>query len=120
MKSSSSSAPKSSSSVKNSSSSTKVSSSSVKSSSSSKAKSSSSSLPSSIIATKIPQFSIQIDARDILISAARIGDTYALFDMQGKVLMQGRVPTSSFNMTVGCPGNYLLQIGNRTQRVMIK
>ena len=120
VKSSSSSAPKSSSSVKNSSSSTKVSSSSVKSSSSSKAKSSSSSLPSSIIATKIPQFSIQIDARDILISAARIGDTYALFDMQGKVLMQGRVPTSSFNMTVGCPGNYLLQIGNRTQRVSIR
>ena len=120
VKSSSSSAPKSSSSsVKRSSSSMKVSSSSVKSSSSSKARSSSSKT-NSVIVTDIPHFSIQVNARNILISAARIGDAYALFDMQGKVLLQGRVPTSSFNMAVARSGYYLLQIGNRTQRVSIR
>lgn len=121
VKSSSSSVPKSSSSsVKNSSSSTKVSSSSVKSSSSSKAKSSSSKKSNAIVVMKMPQFSIQVEARNILISAARVGDAYVLFDMQGKVLLQGHVMTTSFNMAVARSGNYLLQIGNRTQRVTIE
>ena len=69
---------------------------------------------------KMPQFSIQVEARNILISAARVGDAYVLFDMQGKVLLQGHVMTTSFNMAVARSGNYLLQIGNRTQRVTIE
>ena len=98
----------------------KSSSSSAKSSSSVKARSSSSFVAQSIVLTKIPQFSVQVNARNIQVSAAHVGSTYALFDMQGKVLKQGLVPTSSFALTVGRSGSYLLQIGRRTQRVTIK
>lgn len=119
--SSSSNAKSSSSVVKSSSSSApKSSSSSVKSSSSSKAKSSSSKKTDAIVVTKTPQFSIQVIAHNIQISKARVGSAYALFDMQGKVLQQGQVYTTNFNMSVACPGNYLLKIDNRIQRVVIK
>lgn len=119
--SSSSNAKSSSSVVKSSSSSApKSSSSSVKSSSSSKAKSSSSKKSDAIVVTRIPQFSIQVIAHNIQISKARIGSSYVLFDMQGKVLLQGQVYTTNFNMSVARPGNYLLKIDNRIQRVVIK
>jgi len=119
---SSSSTAKSSSSVVKSSSSSvpKSSSSSVKSSSSSKAKSSSSKKTDAIVVAKIPQFSIQVIAHNVQISKARVGSAYALFDMQGKVLQQGQVYTTNFNMSVARPGNYLLKIDNRIQRVVIK
>ena len=99
----------------------KSSSSSAKSSSSSSQKVSSSSMyVTAIVVSTIPQFSVQVDARNILISASRVGDAYVLFDMQGKVLKQGIVPTTSFNMAVTRSGNYLLQVGSRAQRVTIK
>ena len=98
----------------------KSSSSSVKSSSSSKANSSSSTKTDAIVVTKISQFSIQMDARNIQISAARIGDTYMLFDMQGRVLLQGRVQTANFEIPIARSGNYLIRIGNNVQRVAVK
>ena len=119
--SSSSNAKSSSSVVKSSSSSApKSSSSSVKSSSSSKAESSSSKKTDALVVTRIPQFSIQVIAHNIQISKVRVGSAYALFDMQGKVLQQGQVYTTNFNMSVARPGNYLLKIDNRIQRVVIK
>ena len=119
--SSSSTAKSCSSAVKSSSSSVpKSSSSSVKSSSSSKANSSSSKKTDAIVVTKISQFSIQVDARNIQISAARIGDTYMLFDMQGRVLLQGRVQMANFEIPIARSGNYLIRIGNNVQRVAVK
>ena len=143
VKSSSSSKPASSSSVKQSSSSVNVesssnsaksssstkvsSSSSAKVSSSSKAKSSSSSVKSSsskksdaLIVTAVPKFSVVVLGRNLQIANAKVGATYELFDMQGKVLMQSQVLSSNFNIAVPRSGNYLLKIGDRTQRVTVK
>ncbi len=61
-----------------------------------------------------------MDARNIQISAARIGDTYVLFDMQGRVLLQGRVQTANFEIPIARSGNYLIRIGNNVQRVAVK
>lgn len=126
--SSSSSKPASSSSAAKSSSSTKVSSSSsAKVSSSSKAKSSSSSVKSSsskksdaLIVTAVPKFSVVVLGRNLQVANAKVGASYALFDMQGKVLMQDRVASANFNVAVPRSGNYLLKIGNRTQRVTVR
>ena len=107
-----------------SSSSTKVvsSSSSAKSSSSSKQpkSSSSSKKTEAIIATNAPQFSVHIVARNLQISGAKIGAAYALFDMQGKVLLQGRTQTANFDLSIARPGNYLLKIGASTQKISVK
>lgn len=118
----------SSSSMVKSSSSTKASSSSaVKHSSSSKAKSSSSSVKSSsskktdaLVVTAVSKFSVMALGRNVQIANAKIGVDYALFDMQGKVLMQSQVLSANFNVFVPRSGNYLLRIGDRTQRVIVK
>ena len=92
----------------------------AKSSSSSKVKSSSSEKIEAIIATAIPQFSVMVNSHSLQISAARIGATYALFDMQGKVLLQGRVQSANFEIPVARSGNYLIRVGNNVQRIAVK
>ena len=92
----------------------------AKSSSSSKVKSSSSEKIEAIVATAIPQFSVMVNGRSLQISAARIGATYALFDMQGKVLLQGRVQSANFEIPVARSGNYLIRVGNNVQRIAVK
>ena len=107
-----------------SSSSTKVvsSSSSAKSSSSSKQPKSSSSgkKTEAIITNTVPQFSVHVEARNLQISGAKIGATYALFDMQGKVLLQGHTYATNFDLNIARPGNYLLKIGASTQKIRVK
>ena len=92
----------------------------AKSSSSSKVKSSSSEKIEAIVATAIPQFSVMVNGRSLQISAVRIGATYALFDMQGKVLLQGRVQSANFEIPVARSGNYLIRVGNNVQRIAVK
>ena len=92
----------------------------AKSSSSSKVNSSSSEKIEAIIATAIPQFSVMVNSHSLQISAARIGATYALFDMQGKVLLQGRVQSANFEIPVARSGNYLIRVGNNVQRIAVK
>ena len=112
MKSSSSSA-KSSSSKKSSSSSAKSSSSSKKSSSSSKGKSSSSK-QSLVAQAAIPQFSVEILGRDVQIAGARVGSSYAVLDMQGRVLRRGRVDSANFSLPMTRSGTFLVQVGGQS------
>jgi hypothetical protein len=132
-KSSSSSAPKSSSSAKSSSSvkassssgvvvssSSKQSSSSVRSSSSS-VKSSSSSAKTSIAMKNItPRFNVTVGFHSVQISGAKVGTSYALLDMQGRVLRRGRVESANFNIAVPNAGQYFVGIDNQIRRVNVK
>ena len=90
------------------------------SSSSSRINSSSSAKTEAIVATVVPKFSVMMNGRSLQISAARIGAGYALFDMQGKVLLQGRVQTANFEIPVMRAGSYLLKIESITQRVSVR
>ncbi|SHK54444.1 InlB B-repeat-containing protein [Fibrobacter sp. UWH4] len=90
------------------------------SSSSSRINSSSSAKTEAIVATVVPKFSVMVNGRSLQISAARIGAAYALFDMQGKVLLQGRVRTANFEIPVMRAGSYLLKIESTTQRVSVR
>ena len=133
VKSSSSSAPKSSSSVKSSSSAKSGSSAKSSSSSSKTRKSSSSSGKSSSSSKKgkdalptvavAPQFSVEVVGRDIRVSGAfdaAFGDSYALLDMQGRVLRSGPALGANFAIPVGHAGAYFVRIGNGMQRVSVK
>ena len=92
----------------------------VKSSSSSRIKSSSSTKTEAIVASVVPQFSVQVMGRNLQISSARIGATYALFDMQGRVLLQGRVQMANFEIPVAHSGDCLIRVGNNVQRIAVK
>lgn len=73
-----------------------------------------------IVVGAAPKFSVMVNGRNIQISTARIGAAYALFDMQGKVLLQGRVQAANFEIPVMRAGSFLLKIESTTQRVSVR
>ena len=75
----------------------------------------------------VPQFSVEVVGRNIQVFGAvdaalssRAGDTYALLDMQGRVLRRGPVTGVSFAIPVDRAGTYFVRIGNGMQRVSVK
>lgn len=118
---SSNSSAKSSSSVKaSSSSSAKVSSSSKANSSSSSIESSSSKKTEAVLATKIPKFSVRVFGRNVQIANAKIGSVYALLDMQGRVLLKGRVGSTDFNISAPRAGAYFVRINDQIKKVNVR
>lgn len=103
-----------------SSSSTKLSSSSAKSSSSTKPKSSSSKTDAVVATAVVPQFSLSVAGRNVQIAGARIGASYAVMDMQGRVLATGRTASASMEIAVPRAGSYVVRVGSQTKRVNVK
>ena len=64
--------------------------------------------------------SVRAVSRSVQISAASIGSTYAILDIQGRVLLSGRVESANFNIAVPKAGNYLVRVGNVTRIVQVK
>jgi len=123
-KSSSSVAPKSSSSKKSKSSSSVK----AKSSSSKKSKSSSSAAPKSSSSsskkkTALPQkhfasmAHITVSGKQIMISNATPGSDYAVFTMQGKVIMTGKIQNRVENITLQNQGAFLVRVGHENFKV---
>lgn len=91
------------------------------SSSSAKVKSSSSKGKDAIVAAaQVPQFSLATVGRNIQVSGARVGAAYAVLDMQGRVMLTGRVDAANFSLAMGRAGTYLVRIGGQVQNVKIK
>ena len=66
------------------------------------------------------EMSVNVISRNIQVSAAPIGSAYAILDMQGRVLKNGRVESVNFNIAIPQAGNYLVRIGGKTQVVNVK
>ena len=74
-----------------------------------------------------PQFNVEVVGRNIQVLGAvdaalgsSTGDTYALLDMQGRILRSGPALGASFAIPVDHAGAYLVRIGNGVQRVSVK
>lgn len=67
-----------------------------------------------------PQFNVTTAGRNLLISGARAGSTYAILDMQGRVMQRGTVNAANFEVAAPRAGSYLVRIGNQMQRVNVK
>lgn len=107
---------------KNSSSSSTMSSSSEVVSSSSREESSSSDGGEALeFAPIIPQFSVQVFARNVQIAGAKTGSYYAVFDMQGRVIVASqKVVAANFNFALPQSGNYLIKIGSQVRKINVK
>ena len=66
------------------------------------------------------EMSVNVVSRNIQFSAAPVGATYALLDLQGRVLQKGRVESANFNIAVPQSGSYLVRINKQTKRVDVK
>jgi hypothetical protein len=73
-----------------------------------------------VLASTKTQLSVKSYNRNLQISGANIGEPYAIFDLQGRVLKKGRVESVNFNIPVALAGNYVVKIGHITQHVQIK
>jgi hypothetical protein len=63
---------------------------------------------------------VRVVSRSVQISAAPKNSTYAILDMQGRVLLSGRVESANFNIAVPRAGCYLVRVGNATRKVQVK
>jgi uncharacterized repeat protein (TIGR02543 family) len=68
----------------------------------------------------MPQFRVVVVGRDIQVMAARVGSPYALFDLQGSLLLSGQVGNTDFTIPAPHSGSYLVRIGNWTKRVTVR
>lgn len=90
--------------------------------SSSSAKQSSSSKGKSAIELQMvaPQFRVTTIGREMQIAGARKGCAYAVFDMQGRMVLNGRVDAENFNLFMPRSGSYVLRIASEMQVVNIQ
>ena len=69
---------------------------------------------------EVPHFSVTAGFRNVQIAGAKVGSTYALLDLQGRVLQKGRVESANFNIAVPQSGSYLVRINKQTTRIDVK
>ena len=70
--------------------------------------------------TTMPQFRVVVVGRDIQVMEARLGSPYALFDLQGGLVLSGRVGNTDFTIPAPHSGSYLVRIGNWAKRVTVR
>ena len=68
----------------------------------------------------VPQFTLTTTGRNIHIAGAHRGSSYAVLDMQGRIVMYGRVYSENFNLAVSRAGTYLIRIGSQIQSVSVR
>jgi len=73
-----------------------------------------------IASAKVPMFSLSVAGRNVQIAGARIGSTYAILDMQGRVMTTGSVDAANFSVALPRSGSYMVRVGSQTQRVNVK
>jgi hypothetical protein len=69
---------------------------------------------------QVPQFTVTTVGRDIQVAGARVGAAYAVLDMQGRVMGEGRVESANFNLTVSRAGTYIIKIGYTSRVVPVR
>ena len=91
------------------------------SSSSSAAQSSSSSEGSEALRfAALPHFGLQVQNRTVLVRNVRVGENFAVLDMQGRVLRRGIANSAELSFDVQNAGTYIVRMGTESLRVRIK
>ena len=67
-----------------------------------------------------PRLSVVANGRSLQISGAKLGDNVSLFDMQGRVLYNGRVNVADFSLNAPRTGSFLLRVGTQQKIVNIR
>ena len=73
-----------------------------------------------VITLSATQFTLMPMGRNIQVAGARVGLGYAVFDMQGHVIRQGRVETANFDIPVNNAGAYLVRIAGQSGVVKLR
>ena len=63
---------------------------------------------------------VAVVGRNLQLSGVKLGRSYTLFDMQGRIILSGRVDSPDLTISVPRAGNYLLREGYRIVRISVK
>ena len=74
-------------------------------------------LPVVALASK---FSAVVNGRSLQVSGANVGAMVGLFDLQGRVIYNGRAETANFSVNVPRSGSFLLRVGTQQKIVNIR
>ena len=69
---------------------------------------------------RTPKFAVAVNGRSLQISGAKVGANVSLFDLQGRVIYNGRADAASFSMDVPQAGAFLLRIGSQQKVVNVR
>ena len=97
-----------------------LSSSSIESSSSSNELSSSSESTTFSLTQKTASVKFKVDGFSLIIENASIGSSYALFDIQGRLLAHGQIHQQPQMISFSQTGSYILRLGKSTSKICIK
>ena len=68
----------------------------------------------------INAFGVSAMNNRIQVSGSKVGDRYAVYDMQGNVLRMGAVEASNFEIPVSNSGVYMVRVGSSAKRIRVK
>ncbi len=66
------------------------------------------------------KFSAAVNGRQLQVSGAKVGSQVSLFDMQGRVMYNGRADVSDFSLNAPRTGSFLLRIGTQQKIVNVR
>ena len=66
-----------------------------------------------------PKFSAVVKGRSLHVTGAKVGANVGLFDLQGRVIYNGRAESANFSMNVPQSGSFLLRVGTQHKIVNI-
>lgn len=66
-----------------------------------------------------PKFSAVVKGRSLQVTGANVGANVGLFDLQGRVIYNGRAESANFSMNVPQSGSFLLRVGTQQKIVNI-
>ncbi|WP_173474880.1 hypothetical protein [Fibrobacter succinogenes] len=66
-----------------------------------------------------PKFSAVVKGRSLQVTGAKVGANVGLFDLQGRVIYNGRAESANFSMNVPQSGSFLLRVGTQQKIVNI-
>ena len=67
-----------------------------------------------------PTFNLNVAGKQIQINSSVTGAPYAIFDMQGSVVLQGNLEATNIKLYVPRSGTYIVRIGKTTRQVNVK
>ncbi len=69
---------------------------------------------------RVNAFGVSAMNHRIQVSGSKVGDRYAVYDMQGNVLRMGAVEASNFEIPVSNSGVYMVRVGSSAKRIRVK
>jgi hypothetical protein len=69
---------------------------------------------------RTPKFAAVVNGRSLQISGATVGSQVSLFDLQGRVMYNGRAESANFTMSVVRSGTFLLRVGTQQKVINIR